>query len=357
MTQIFSNSCILFRMLKNRIKISYFCFGFFGLLNPSVNVYAVPNDIALEATQEENKEDTGSKILQEQRYTGSLLAPSGALVNAGTFVVEPYLQNTISRGAYQANGKTKNSKHRTDNTLNYTLVKYAATNRLSVQIVPQIRYTWNGHTTASTVHFSDLPFEIQYRWIDQEDAHYQPSLTTVLGMIFPTGNYNNLGRHLDGAGTGNYTLRFGLQSQAAYQVFDKAIRVRVWGMGREPLNSVNLRNIRSYGTDTGFRGNARSKLFGNTGFSLEYGLDKKWLMAFDLVYDWAKGTRIKGSYLDKPNSYQHKVNGASHDIQVAPAIEYNPSTRIGIIVGTALTVDGHNTNNFVQPQMAVNFVF
>lgn len=46
---------------------------------------------------------------------------------------------------------------------------------------------WNRRTTASSIHFTDLPFELQYRWINQKDTHFQPIQTTILGMIFPTG--------------------------------------------------------------------------------------------------------------------------------------------------------------------------
>lgn len=357
MTQILGNSFFSLQFNQNKIKTTLLSFGIICTTVPFTESYALQNETALETSQEENDRDINSTILKNQRYTGSLLSPSGALVKAGTLSIEPYLQNTISRGAYQANGKSKNSKHRTDNSLNYTLIKYAVTDHFSVQILPQIRYTWNGHTTASSVHFADLPFEMQYRWINQNDTRHRPSLTTMLGMIFPTGNYNNLNRRLDGVGTGNYTLRFGLQSQTAYVVFQRALRIRVWGVGRQPLNSVKLRNISTYGTNTDYQGKATAKLFGNTGFSLEYGLDKRWLLSFDLVYDWAKGTRMRGNYRHQKNSYRRYTTGASHDIQIAPAVEYNPTPRIGVIIGAALTVDGHNTNQFVQPQMAVNFIF
>ncbi|CAI3928123.1 unnamed protein product [Commensalibacter communis] len=296
-----------------------------------------------------------TNTLNEQRYTGSLLSPSGAMTTAGLWAIEPYAQITISRGRYLSNGNVQNSKNRTDNFINFTLVKYAVTNHFSVQSTPQIRYAWNGRTTASSLHFADLPVELQYRLIDQNNPRYIPSLTTILGMTFPTGNYSNLGRSLDGAGNGTYTVRFGLQSQAAYKIFNRALRIRVWGVGRQPLNSVNIKNISNYGTSLGYQGNARPGLFGNTGFSVEYGFNKEWLFSFDFVYDWARGTRIRGT--DKNAVYNRNITGASHDIQIAPAIEYNWTPKIGAIVGTALTINGHNTNDFIQPQFAIMMLF
>lgn len=61
--------------------------------------------------------------------------------------------------------------------------------------------------------------------------------------------------------------------------------------------------------------------------------------------------------VDKKAIYNRNITGASHDIQIAPAIEYNWSPTIGVIVGSALTINGHNTNDFIQPQFAVMMLF
>lgn len=346
-----------------KFKISFLSMGFLCALAP--HSYAkitqdysaitpVPSTNAATDNTVLNKPSNIS-ILDIQRYTGSLLSPSGAVTQAGSLMIEPYFQSTISRGGYLNDGRVRSNKHRTDSADSFILVKYGITNNLSVQVTPQVNYYWNGRTTASTVHFSDLPVELQYRWIDQNNKKYIPSFTTYLGMNFPTGDYTNLGRALDAAGSGSYALRFGVQSQAAYDINNHALRVRLWGVARKPLTSANIRDISSYGTEDGYKGNAKSGLFGNWGFSLEYGITKEWVLAFDFQYDWAKGTRMRGAYTNGP--FERYVSAASHDIQIAPAVEYNWTPTMGVIVGAALTVDGHNTNDFVQPQFAVNFAF
>lgn len=301
------------------------------------------------------KTEKTDPIVENQYYTGSLLSPSGAITKAGVLSIEPYTFGTISRGAYTSSGKVKNSAHRTDSYGAYSLVKYGVTDHFTVQTIPQVSYAWNGKTTSSSVHINDLPVDLQYRLINQVNSHYQPSLTAIAGLNIPIGDYSRLGRSLDAVGSGVYALRFGLQSQAAYNVFNHALRIRVWGVGRQPIGSRNIHDISAYGTTKGYDGNVKPGLFGNTGFSIEYGFTQKLLFAFDFQYDWSKGTRIKGSYNNAPST--RNVTGASHDVQVAPAFEYNFNGNVGIIAGAALTVDGHNTNDFIQPQMAVNLIF
>lgn len=345
----------IFLFLNNTRKLGYFitCVGL--LLMGSSYSYGNETKPTTDNAATSNTSKNTNDVLNEQRYTGSLLSPSGAVTQAGLLAIEPYFQSTISRGAYLSDGSVKNNKHRTDSADSFLLIKYGITNKLTLQLTPQVNYYWNGKTTSSSIHFSDLPVDLQYRWIDQIDSRYQPSLSTFLGVSFPTGDYDQLGRSLDANGSGQYTLRFGLQSQAAYEVFHRALRFRWWGVARKPLASRNVKGISNFGTSDGYEGNVRSGLFGNYGFSAEYGLTKEWVLAFDFQYDWAKGTRIKGSYPNSP--FMRNVTGASHDIQLAPAVEYNFTPNVGVIAGASVTVDGHNTNDFVQPQMAVNIVF
>lgn len=94
---------------------------------------------------------------------------------------------------------------------------------------------------------------------------------------------------------------------------------------------------------------------GQTGFSLEYGLSQKWVLAMDLARDWSNGSTLRGH--DSNGNYIHKTGSAGTDWQIAPAFEYNWNPRWGVIVGSAFYFAGHNKSIQVSPQFAVNAMF
>jgi hypothetical protein len=49
-------------------------------------------------------------------------------------------------------------------------------------------------------------------------------------------------------------------------------------------------------------------------------------------------------------------SGQSHTWSLAPAIEYNFNSRVGIIAGAKLTVAGRNATALVIPVAAINIV-
>lgn len=299
--------------------------------------------------------------LDNQWYTGSLLSPSGAANQAGGLFIEPYFVYNQPLGSYNSAGNLTPLHPRAKTFTNYTLFKYAITDNLSVQTLPTFSYTWIKGARNGGMQFNDLPLEFQYRIIDEDHTQNyapltRPSFSVFLGMIAPTGNYNNLSRATEGVGSGVWTMRFGLQSQSSWQMpDDRPLRLRLWAVGRQPLNSVNIHGITSYGTNTGYRGNVYPGLYGNSGFSMEYGITQEWTLAFDGVFNWSRGNRITGAYDDAP--IQRRITAASHSLQIAPAVEYNWSPNYGIIAGAAIVVDGHNTNKTVQPQIAINSAF
>lgn len=75
--------------------------------------------------------------------------------------------------------------------------------------------------------------------------------------------------------------------------------------------------------------------------SWEYSVTRNWVFALDFVY-------------------QHDDNKGSDSawrFGVAPAIEYNWSRNVGVIVGTRWYVAGRNSNATVTPMAAINLLF
>ncbi|QHI96441.1 hypothetical protein GT348_07745 [Aristophania vespae] len=292
-----------------------------------------------------------------QWYTGSLVSPSGT-TGEGVLNVEPYYSYSQPMGAFGPHGGTGPAKHPLQRSLsNSTLWKYGITPDLSIQFHTMVNYRWKhaaGHAHGPKA--ADMPLGLIYRFVRPDPERYIPALSIIASMAFPTGDYSNLGHEQDGVGTGTYIFRLGFVSQSTYTLPGQhELRVRVWNWFRRSVSSARLKNMTSYGTDYGFYGRGHPGMSGQTGISLEYGLNQKWVLATDLAHDWANGSHIKG--YDSRGHYVNKISSASSDWQIAPAIEYNWNPRWGIIVGSAFYFAGHNSNIQVTPQFAVNSMF
>ncbi|WP_236646493.1 hypothetical protein [Aristophania vespae] len=287
------------------------------------------------------------EALPEQWYTGTLFAPSPALTDADSYTIEPYVSVNVPKGAYNSSGTLKKN-HAQTSVSQFTASYYGITDQLTLYASPAYSYSWGDHSPHSGVKFNDLPVELQYRLT----SHETPSVTVYLGFDAPLGSYSNLGNANEGVGTGVWDLRYGVQAQVVYPFFQRVMRIRMWAAATQPLSSVRLRNISSYGTETGFKGRGYSAQTGNEGFSLEFGLTKRWVFALDLYHEWSASSEVKGIYRQTKERYYSRT-GWSGLFNVGPALEYGWSPDIGAIAGVILPVAGHNASRDVQAQCAV----
>ena len=51
------------------------------------------------------------------------------------------------------------------------------------------------------------------------------------------------------------------------------------------------------------------------------------------------------------------TSGSSTSIALAPAIEYNFTSRVGLIAGVEFSVAGRNTPSYIAPQVALTMAF
>ncbi|KAA8383749.1 hypothetical protein FKW31_14295 [Acetobacter sp. DmW_136] len=255
------------------------------------------------------------------------------------------------------NNNTPMSSPRQQSITSLTVYRYAITNYLSIQTEPTISYMWRNHrTTSSGLKFGDLPIDLMWRYLTADPQRFIPTLNLITGVSLPTGDYSHLGRAEDGVGSGVYTYRVTLTEQSTYTLPDhRELRLRMWATFRRALTSAHLHDVTSYGTLKGFSGRAQPGMYGETGFSLEYGINQRWVLAVDIARDWANGARLHGRY--KNGTYLYTTTASSGDWQIAPAVEYNWSPNYGVIAGVSIYYAGHNTYRIISPQVAVNFLY
>lgn len=328
--------------MTNALRFSFLFFSFFTVAFATTDVRA-----GVITAPDDKKE----KPLPEQWYTGSLFSPSPALPEAGMAAYEPYISSGVPIGAYNSSGALKKNKAQTSIS-QFSLMKYAITNHLSLYALPDYSYSWGNHSKHSGVKFNDLPIELQYRFT----PHYSPSFTIFLGFNAPTGAYTNLAEASEGVGRGVWSIRMGLHSQLVYPFFKHAMRIRLWAVANQPVSKARLRNTTSYGTTVGFAGRAHAGQAGNEGGSLELGITKKWVFALDLYHNWSASDKVKGIYRQTKKHYVSRT-GWSGLFNVGPGIEYNWTANIGGIAGVILPVAGHNAARTLQAQCAVFVMF
>ncbi|GGA15566.1 hypothetical protein GCM10011408_41930 [Dyella caseinilytica] len=283
-------------------------------------------------------------------WTGPMLANSAETLPPGHFLFEPYLYDIRSPN--------------TDSFGSRTYILYGLVNRLSIGIIPVFGYNRvvNG-TNSSGVGVGDITLQAQYRLTEFRPDSWIPTTAIQLQETFPTGKYDELGdRPSNGLGAGAYTTTLAINSQMYFWMPNgRILRMRL-DVSDAFSQSVNVKGVSVYGTSQGFDGNVKP---GNSFFadlSLEYSLTQRWVLALDATYGRNGNTHIAGEDLLDPGNIPYPQNirinsGTSTAFGLAPAIEYNWSSAIGVLLGTRVTFGGHNSVNTVTPAIAINYVY
>jgi hypothetical protein len=177
-----------------------------------------------------------------------------------------------------------------------------------------------------------------------------PTTAFVLQETLPVGKYDQLGdRPANGFGAGTYSTNLALYSQYFFWMPNGRILRTRFDVSYAISGSTSVRDVSVYGTEEGFRGRARPGNVTVVNAAGEYSLTRNWVLAMDVVYEHDGSTHVYGPGFNA-NS------GTAHTWSLAPAIEYNFNSRVGVIAGAKLTVAGRNATAVVIPVAAVNIV-
>jgi hypothetical protein len=289
-------------------------------------------------------------------WTGPILAAGASTLPKGHWLVEPYVFDVISQGRYDDDGHRRaGSERHSFGSLTYVL--YGLADGVTVGVIP--RFAYNDVSTgpdSSGIGVGDFTIQGAYRLSQFREGARVPTASVVLQQSLPTGKYHRLGDQPgDGIGSGAYTTTLSLYTQYFFWMPNgRILRTRL-NFSYAVSDTVSVEDVSVYGTSDGFRGHARPGRSFAVGSAFEYSATRSWVLALDLVYQHDTSTRLRG--LDGSGLPVRTDFGFSESITLAPAVEYNWSSRMGVIVGALFTAAGRNTGATVVPVAAVNMVF
>ena len=288
-------------------------------------------------------------------WTGPMLAPSATSLPQGHALIEPYLFDVISTGAFDASG-SHHAVPRDQELGSLTYMLYGLTDRVTVGMIPRFFYQDPaGAPNSSGVAVGDLQLQAGYGLSQYQEGSYVPALALVIDETLPTGRYDHLARASDGLGAGAYATGLSLYSQDYFWMPNgRILRARL-DFTYTRSSSVTIADQSVYGTPFGFRGRA----YPGDGYTLdaagEYSVTRNWVLALDVVYQYNTNTHLSGT-LPPPGATPGADSGSSDSLGFAPAIEYNWSARAGVLLGVRIIGIGRNTTASVTPAIAVNLV-
>jgi hypothetical protein len=279
--------------------------------------------------------------LQDAWWTGPLLANSANTLPRGHFLLEPYAYDVIGRHSHAFG------------SLAY--IQYGLLDRLTVGMIPVVGYNKvEGSAGSSGIGLGDISLLAQCRLTTFREHRWVPTIGIQVQQTFPTGRYDRLGSRLsDGLGTGAHTTTLALNSQTYFWLPNgRILRMRL-NVARSFSDVVGVTDASVYGTTEGFRGHADPAASLLIDAAWEYSLSQRWVLAFDAIYQHSGSTRVSGA---QDGTATRLDSGTSWAVGFAPAVEYNVSPNLGVIVGVRVVPAGHNSRTTVAPVMAVNFV-
>lgn len=285
-----------------------------------------------------------------------MLAPSANTLPRGHFLIEPYLYDVITQGFYDSKGNRLKVPHENSyGSLTYML--YGAANKFTVGMIPTFGYNeLSSGASSAAMGMGDLNLQAQYRVHLFREGSWIPTMSVAVQETLPTGRYQQLGRISDGFGAGAFTTSPAFYSQTFFWLPNgRLLRMR-FNVVPAFSRSVNIHDLSVYGTSAGFRGHAKPAPSVFLDAAWEYSLTKHWVLALDATYRHQGNTPATGYSLSDPTQPVRLNSGSSDAFGLAPAIEYNWSPTLGVLLGMRVIPVGRNTVSTITPAVALNIV-
>jgi hypothetical protein len=301
--------------------------------------------------------DAARQSLRDAWWTGSLLAQSATTLPVGHVYMEPTLADNVPYARFDSEGKA----HATllENELSSALpVKFGVTDRLALGAILRFDYDWPLQGASSSgIGAGDPSLQLQYRLTQYQSGSWIPAVAVSVQETLPVGRYDRLDRQTDGLGSGAYTTTFATCFQSFFWMPNgRIVRARV-DLFYATSRRVSVEGRSVYGTSDNFRGHVARGDSASADLAFEYSATQNWVLASDFWLERDASTRIMGMYSVPAGGTRNSfsVSGTGRELIVAPAVEYNWSSRLGLIIGVRATAVGRSETGFLTPVAAFSY--
>lgn len=284
-------------------------------------------------------------------FTGPLLAPSPITIPPGHANIEPYIYAFANVGKYDNHWNRQKTETFWSNFCQVS-TQFGINSWLDFSLYPTLFYNYTHGAGKWAIGDMPVGFDIQLYNHNKVLTDWGTALSFRIQEILPIGKYRNLNpakKATDVGGQGSWQTVFGLVWGNLFYIGGN--RFITWRNAFQYTlpAPVHVKNLNAYGGGAGTNGTVYPAQNFQFDTAIEITLTKNWVFAMDILSSWSKKVRFKGKTLD-PNFSPSAVQ-----ISLAPAIEYNWSSSIGLIFGCWFTVAGRNADQFINGVIAFNY--
>jgi hypothetical protein len=273
--------------------------------------------------------------MKSARWTGPMLASNAETLPKGHFYTEPYFFDIISDGRHYPG------------TSGY--YQYGLLDGFTVGLQPE--FALGTHSGNRELALGDFKLLSQLRLTHFTPEHRIPTVAVVLQEVLPTGKHDRLGPLKEGHGSGSFATEIGVNVQHYFLTKgDRLLRARINVLQRFP-HGTDVVDRSVYGTEAGFRGQAKRGPRTTLIAAVEYSLTREWVLAFDVIRETTGKGWVEGRYGSDGQLVKQTI-ASSRYVGFAPAVEYNWSDTSGVLFGVWVIPKGRNTQASVTPAIA-----
>jgi hypothetical protein len=266
-----------------------------------------------------------------------------------------YTFYTLDTGRYNNRGKWIHTLTDNSKVLN-PVFSHGILNNVDIQY--SVPYVFNRNHGKEKHDFGDPAVTLGYQFLRQKDSKWLPNLRVTLQEIIPIGEYKQLEPSLNGTdatGIGSYQTAFGLNFQHLAKWSEEHYLRTRFVVNYIAARVVDVHGLSVYGGTPFTEGRIKPGAMWTADLAGEFTLTQNWALVMEGFTSHRQATHFKGTVGEVSDGRPGSIGrGAQVLYTLAPAIEYNFTSTIGLLAGTWFTVRGHNATHFNTYVVALN---